>query len=118
MVVSAIDFGLLFAVVTFGWGLSLAVYRHLADELDWPMGRVQHDYPDLARIVGQACIAIAVLFCIWRTYAGYPLSAFMILVFGLAWSAFWTGFLRAGAQSALFLAPLAAVCLTLRWIYW
>jgi hypothetical protein len=118
MVVSAIDYGLLFAVMTFGWGLSLAVYRHLAESLHWPMGAVQREYPDLARLLGQICIVVAVLFCLWRTYAGYPLSAFMILVFGLAWSAFWTGFLRTGAQSALFLAPLAALCLALRWMFW
>ncbi|MDX2204909.1 MAG: hypothetical protein NW223_19320 [Hyphomicrobiaceae bacterium] len=118
MVVSAVDFGLLFAVMAFGWGLSLAVYRYLADELGWPMGAVQRQHPDLARILGQVCVGVAVLFCLWRGYAGYPLSALMILVFGLAWSAFWTGFLRTGAQSALILAPAATVCLTLRWLFW
>lgn len=118
MGVTAIDFGLLFAVMAFGWGLSLAVYRHLADELGWPMGTVQREHPDFARVLGQTCVVVVVLFCLWRTYAGYPLSALMILLFGLAWSAFWTGFLKTGAQSALFLGPLAAVCLALRWLFW
>ncbi len=118
MSVSAIDFGLLLAVVTFGWGLSLAVYRYLAEGLGWPMGAAQKQHPDALRILGQACIVLVLCFCLWRAFAGYPLSALMILVFGLAWSAFWTGFLRTGAQSALLLAPIGAIALILRWIFW
>ena len=39
----------------------------------------------------------------------------MILAFGLGWAVFWTGFLRTGAQSALLLAPVAALdCCSLR----
>ena len=37
--------------------------------------------------------------------------------FGVAWAAFWTGFLRVGAQSALLLAPLAAALLIVRWYH-
>ena len=46
------------------------------------------------------------------------LSASAIPVFGVAWAAFWTGFLRVGAQSALLLAPLAAALLLVRWYTW
>ena len=42
-------------------------------------------------------------------------SGWLILLFGLAWAVFWTGFLRVGAQSALLLAPVAALLLLLRW---
>lgn len=114
MVVSAIDFGLLLAVLTLGWGIALATYRSVAEAIDWPMGTTQRRHPDFARVLGLACIACAAAFVVWRAIAGYPLSAVMILVFGLSWAAFWLGFLRVGAQSALFLAPLAA-CLLLWW---
>ncbi len=40
----------------------------------------------------------------------------MILVFGCAWAAFWLGFFRVAAQSALLLAPAAALLLLWRWL--
>ena len=46
------------------------------------------------------------------------LSASAIPVLGVAWAAFWTGFLRVGAQSALLLAPLAAALLVGGWYTW
>lgn len=116
MLVSAIDFGLLLAVLTLGWGIVIAFYRSIAEAIRWPMGAPQRRYPHFSRAVGGACVAFAVAFVVWRIIAGYPLSALMILVFGLAWAAFWLGFLRVAAQSALLLAPVAAALLLWRWL--
>lgn len=113
---SAIDFGLVFAVVTFGWGLALAVYRPYASSSGWPMGKLQQDWPEAAWWLGVASMALAVAFAIWRACIGYPLSASVIPLFGAAWALFWIGFLRVGAQSALLLAPLGALLLLLRWL--
>ena len=66
-------------------------------------------------LVGIVCILLAAAYALARGYGGYVLSASAIPVFGLAWAAFWTGFLRVGAQSALLLAPLAAALLIVRW---
>jgi len=118
MLVSAIDFGLLLAVLTMGWGIATAAYRPVAEAVHWPMGSPQRRYPHVAQGLGWLCVTCAVSFVVWRTVAGYPASAAMILVFGLAWAAFWLGFLRVGAQSALLLAPLAAALLLWRWLAW
>lgn len=116
MLVSAIDFGLLLAVLTLGWGIVIATYRTIAEAISWPMGTPQRRHPHAARLVGILCVACAVAFVVWRIVAGYPLSALMILVFGIAWAAFWLGFLRVAAQSALLLAPVAALLLLWRWL--
>lgn len=113
---SAIDFGLVFAVVTFGWGLALAAYRPYAVALGWPMGKWQRERPDFAWWLGIAAMVLAVAFAIWRACIGYPLSASVIPLFGAAWALFWIGFLRVGAQSALLLAPIGAILLLLRWL--
>jgi hypothetical protein len=118
MLVSAIDFGLLLAVLTMGWGIVTATYRPVAEAVHWPMGAPQRRHPHLARNLGMACVICAVAFVVWRVVAGYPLSAAMILIFGLAWAAFWLGFLRVGAQSALLLAPMSAALLLWRWLAW
>jgi hypothetical protein len=39
----------------------------------------------------------------------------VILIFGVGLAVFWSGFLRVGAQSALLLAPLAALSLVGAW---
>jgi hypothetical protein len=116
MLVSAIDFGLLLAVLTLGWGIVITAYRPIAEAIHWPMGAPQRRFPQVARLLGVACVAFAMAFVVWRVVAGYPLSAVMILVFGLAWAAFWLGFLRVAAQSALLLAPIAAGLLLWRWL--
>jgi hypothetical protein len=114
--VAAIDVGFVLAVVVFGWGLSLATYRIVARRCDWPMGAWQKHRPGLPIGLGALAVLLAVLFALARAYGGYWLSAAVIPVFGLAWAIFWTGFLRVGAQSALLLAPIAAVLLVLRWL--
>lgn len=113
---SAIDVGLLLAVGAFGWGLSLATYRIFAVHNGWPMGSWQTDRPRRAIVLGGICMLLAMLFALARGLGGYALSASVILLFGVAWAVFWTGFLRVGAQSALLLAPVAACLLLVRWL--
>ena len=72
--------------------------------------------PALPIVVGIVAILLAGAYAGARAYIGYQLSAAAIPVFGVAWAVFWTGFLRAGAQSALLLAPAAAVLLVVRWL--
>ena len=114
--VAAIDMGFVLAVVAFGWGLSLATYRVVARHCGWPMGAWQKYRPGLPIGLGALAVLLAVLFALARAYGGYWLSAAVIPVFGLAWAIFWAGFLRVGAQSALLLAPIAALLLLLRWL--
>jgi len=116
--VAIVDLGFILAVVAFGSGLSLATYRLFAGRLGWPMGVWQRQRPVLPVLIGVASLLLAAAYAFSRGYGGYVLSASVIPVFGVAWAAFWTGFLRVGAQSALLLAPLAAVLLIVRWATW
>lgn len=112
---SAIDYGLVFAVAALGWGLALLLYRTCALSSGWPMGKWQRERAESAWWIGMACIALAMAFAVWRFSIGYPVSASVIPLFGIAWGLFWIGFLRVGAQSALLLAPFAALLLLIRW---
>jgi hypothetical protein len=116
--VPVVDLGFVLAVVAFGSGLSLATYRVFAGRLGWPMGVWHSQRPALPVLVGISAVLLAAAYAFSRGYGGYPLSASAIPVLGLAWAAFWTGFLRVGAQSALLLAPLAAALLVVRWYTW
>ncbi len=69
MLVSAIDFGLLLAVLTLGWGIAVAAYRPIAEAISWPMGAPQRRHPQVARSLGLACVVCAVSFVIWRIVA-------------------------------------------------
>ena len=113
---AAVDVGLVLAVVALGWGLSLATYRRVAQRCGWPMGAWQKHRPGLPIGLGALAILLAALFALARAYGGYWVSAAMIPVLGLAWAAFWTGFLRVGAQCALLLAPAAGLVLLVRWL--
>jgi len=97
-------------------GLSLATYRTIAGWLGWPMGAWHEQRPALPVVVGVVAILCATGYALARGYGGHVLSAGAIPVFGVAWAAFWTGFLRVGAQSALLLAPAAAMLLVVRWL--
>jgi hypothetical protein len=111
-----IDLGFILAVIAFGWGLSLATYRAFAGRFGWPMGVWHKQRPAVPIVVGIVAILLAAAYALARAYIGYQLSASAIPVFGVAWAVFWTGFLRVGAQSALLLAPAAAVLLVVRWL--
>ena len=112
---AGIDVGFVLAVVAFGWGLSLATYRLVAKSRAWPMGVWHAARPALPAAIGIGSMLVAVLFSLARAHGGHVLSASAILVFGVAWALFWTGFLRVGAQSALLLAPAAVVLLVMWW---
>jgi hypothetical protein len=114
--VDLIDLGFVLAVIAFGWGLSLATYRRVAARRGWPMGSWQTHRPRLTMLVAVTGVLVAVFYALARGYGGYVLSAALIPAFGLAWAAFWTGFFRVGAQSALLLAPIAAIMLLVRWL--
>jgi len=114
--VGRIDLGFILAVVAFGSGLSLATYRLVAARLGWPMGAWHKERPIRPVLVGGVSMLLAGAYAFARGYGGYVLSASLIPAFGSAWAVFWTGFLRAGAQSALLLAPLAAALLIVRWL--
>ena len=107
------DLGFVLAVAALGWGLSLATYRVLAAPRRWPMGAWQTGVPFIPIIIGALCMLIAVSMAGARIGGGNGGSGWLILIFGLAWAVFWTGFLRVGAQSALLLGPLAAFLLLL-----
>ena len=111
-----IDLGFVLAVIAFGSGLSLATYRIVAARWGWPMGAWHRKRPILPVLVGAACMLLAGAYAFARGYGGYVLSASLIPAFGAAWAAFWTGFLRVGAQSALLLAPLLALLLIVWWL--
>ena len=115
---AVVDLGFILAVVAFGSGLSLATYRIFAGWFGWPMGAWHKERPARPILVGIVSLVLAAAYAFSRGYGGYVLSASAIPVFGIAWAAFWTGFLRVGAQSALLLAPLAAALLIVRWITW
>jgi hypothetical protein len=69
--------------------------------------------PELPIAIGAACIILAVWVATRRIGDGDGASGWLILLFGVAWAVFWTGFLRVGAQSALLLGPGAALLLLL-----
>jgi hypothetical protein len=114
--VGLIDLGFVLAVIVFGSGLSLATYRIVASRWGWPMGAWHRKRPILPVLVGAACMLLAAAYAFARGYGGYVLSASLIPAFGAGWAAFWTGFLRVGAQSALLLAPLLALLLMVWWL--
>ena len=100
------------AVGALGWGLSLATYRPVAQLNGWPLGGAQSALPALTLATGVLSALIGLIFALAR---GPMHGGLVILLFGLALAAFWSGFLRVGAQSALLLAPLSAVALLIAW---
>ena len=107
------DSGFILAVGVLGWGLSLASYRVIASQYRWPMGVWQARLPALPFAIGALCIVLGVWSALRRMNGDLGPVGWLILLFGLGWAVFWTGFLRVGAQSALLLAPLAALLLVL-----
>jgi hypothetical protein len=108
-----VDHLFLLAIGALGWGLSLATYRALAERNGWPMGVLQSEAPTVTMLLGLLSFGAGLAYAAAR---GGMHGGWVILVFGLALGLFWSGFLRVGAQSALLLAPLAAVILLLSWL--
>ncbi|NJO35987.1 MAG: hypothetical protein HC869_25825 [Rhodospirillales bacterium] len=108
------DVGFILAVGALGWGLSLATYRGVARRRGWPMGVWQTGIPELPVAIGVVCIVLAAWAASRRIGGDASAGGWLIVLFGAAWAVFWTGFLRVGAQSALLLAPVAALLLLLR----
>ena len=107
-----VDLLFFLAVGAIGWGLSLATYRPVAQLNGWPLGSAQTALPALTLGTGVLSALIGLIFALVR---GPMHGGLVILLFGLALAAFWSGFLRVGAQSALLLAPLSAVALIIAW---
>lgn len=103
-----VDHLFLLAVGAIGWGLSLATYRLIAERNGWPLGAVQAGAPAVPVAIGLIALSVGVAFAASR---GPTHGGLVIVLFGVALSVFWSGFLRVGAQSALLLAPLAAIVL-------
>ncbi len=100
----------LLATAAFGWGLSLALYRAVAARFGWPMGALQKNYPLAVMLIGLAALVLTFLFVLSDTTRRWP-----VLLLGLLFALFWTGFLRVASQTALFLAPIAALLLGIVW---
>jgi hypothetical protein len=76
------------------------------------MGTLQAEQPAIPIILGVISLGLGLAFAAAR---GGMHGGWVILVFGLAFAVFWSGFLRVGAQTALLLAPLAAGLLLVGW---
>lgn len=93
------------AIAAFAWGASLSAYRWVALQNAWPMGAWQAEQPLLARFIGLGAIVVALLTSLTLGGAVVPLVA----ILGGIGAVIWTAVLKVGAQSALLLAPVAAV---------
>jgi hypothetical protein len=102
------------ATAAFGWGLSLATYRMVANHNGWPMGDPQAHHPLFVSLVGIVALITSFLFAT-HGQNGPVTVGWSIIGLGLLFALFWTGFLRVAAQTALFLAPLATFLLVLGW---
>jgi hypothetical protein len=107
-----VDLPFLLASASFGFGLSLAVYRWLAVYNDWPMGHLHANRPALPVSLGILCMLVALAFAAAR---GAQYGGWGIVVFGLLWALFWLGFFRVGSQLSLLLAPVATAMLLFSW---
>ena len=74
------------------------------------MGMMQARHPLVVTLLGVAALVLAFLYIM-----GDPTQRWPILGLGLLFALFWTGFLRVASQTALFLAPVAALLLGVVW---
>lgn len=100
----------LLATATFGFGFSLAIYRAVAAHFGWPMGVMQRRHPLVVTLIGIAALVLTFLFIVADPARRWP-----VLILGLLFALFWTGFLRVASQTALFLAPITALLLGVLW---
>lgn len=107
-----VDAMYVWAVISFGLGLSLATYHWFARRNGWSMGEVQAHFVPLAILVGICAMLPAVLFAAarWQDFGGWSVP-----LVGLALGLFFTALLRIYSQISLFLAPLSAVMLSFVW---
>jgi hypothetical protein len=101
------------AVLSLGWGLSLATYRLFARRRAWPMGTWQAELPFLPVLIGLIGLLAGLAFAAVR---GAGDGGVVIILLGLILAALWTGLLRVGSQVSLFLAPIATFLLLLGWL--
>ena len=100
------------AVVAVAWGLSLAVYRWVALNNAWPMGVWQAEWPLMPRLIGLGSVGVALISAAALGGVALPL----VLLLGLVGAIAWMLVLKVGAQSALLLAPAAAVLTLAGWL--
>ncbi|MFM1815776.1 MAG: hypothetical protein RLZ98_2471 [Pseudomonadota bacterium] len=108
-----VDLPFLLATLAFGWGLSLATYRMFAQHYGWPMGTLQAEAPVVPVLLGLFCLAIAFTFAAFR---GTEYGGWVIILLGLLFAVFWTGFLRVASQTSIFLAPIGTLLLVIFWL--
>ena len=108
-----VDLPFFFAMLAFGWGLSLATYRMFALHYGWPMGTLQAQVPVVPVLIGLVCVTVAFLFAAAR---GTEFGGWIIVLLGLLLAVFWTGFLRVASQTSLFLAPISVLLLIIFWL--
>ncbi len=100
------------AVATFAWGLSLAAYRWVALNNAWPMGAWQAEWPLMPRLIGLGTGGVALVSAAALGGAALPL----VLLLGLVGAIGWVLVLKVCAQSALLLAPVAAMLTVAGWL--
>ena len=108
-----IDLLFILAAVAIGLGLSLATYRIFAVQNEWPMGELHAERPLVPILLGVFALVIGFLFAAAR---GPEFGGWWIILAGVLFAVFWTGFMRVAGQIALFLVPIATVLLLLGWI--
>lgn len=107
-----IDLPFILASAALGFGLSLALYRWLAEYNEWPMGYLHAQRPLLPIILELGSVLIALAFAAAR---GVIHGGWGIVLFGMLWALFWLGFFRVGSQLSLLLAPASAAFLLFSW---
>ena len=108
-----VDAMYVWAVISFGLGLSLATYHWFARRNNWSMGAMQTRHVSLTILIGILAMIPAILFAAanWQDFGGWSVP-----LVGLALGLFFTAILRLYSQISLFLAPVAAFMLAFIWI--
>ncbi len=113
MFATYIDWMFALAALACGFGLSLATYRVFAVQNEWPMGELHVTRPMVPILIGVFAIVIGFLFAAAR---GQELGGWWIVLSGILFAIFWTGFMRVASQMSLFLAPIITAMLLVGWI--
>jgi hypothetical protein len=108
----SIDLMFVLATAAFAWGGALVTYRWFAMSNTWPMGIWHAEQPWLPRAIGLGAILVAMVFALARGNG----AVLVLPLLGLLIAFCWTGILKVGAQSALLLAPAAAILVLIGWM--